>query len=80
MQNSVEVGQDVQLRANGFVAQVVDVDGEVRELVTAPVQFDETPATPTRGPEFAEHTEEILKELGRDDQAILDLRIAGAVT
>jgi crotonobetainyl-CoA:carnitine CoA-transferase CaiB-like acyl-CoA transferase len=80
IQNSVEVGHDVQLRANGFVAQVVDIDGEVRELVTAPVQFDETPATPTRGPDFAEHTEEILKELGRDDQAILDLRIAGAVT
>jgi crotonobetainyl-CoA:carnitine CoA-transferase CaiB-like acyl-CoA transferase len=80
VQNSVEVGHDAQLRANGFVAQVVDVDGEVRELVTAPVQFDETSASLTRGPEFAEHTEQILKELGRDEQAILDLRIAGAAT
>jgi crotonobetainyl-CoA:carnitine CoA-transferase CaiB-like acyl-CoA transferase len=80
VQNSVEVGHDAQLRANGFVAPVVDADGEVRELVTAPVQFDETPASLTRGPEFAEHTEQILKELGLDEQAILDLRIAGAVT
>jgi crotonobetainyl-CoA:carnitine CoA-transferase CaiB-like acyl-CoA transferase len=78
--DSVEVGQDVQLRANGFIAEVVDVDGEVRELVTAPVQFDEHPASPVRGPEFAEHTEQILAELGRDEQAILRLRLDGAVT
>jgi crotonobetainyl-CoA:carnitine CoA-transferase CaiB-like acyl-CoA transferase len=80
VQNSVEVGHDVQLRANGFIAEVVDIDGQVRELVTAPVQFDETPASVTRGPEFAEHTEEILAEVGRDANAILELRLAGAVT
>jgi hypothetical protein len=34
----------------------------------------------TRAPEFAEHTEEILKQVGRDDEQILGLRIAGAVT
>jgi crotonobetainyl-CoA:carnitine CoA-transferase CaiB-like acyl-CoA transferase len=78
--NSVEVGHDVQLRANGYIAPVTDVDGVERELVTAPVQFDEVPATPIRGPQFAEHTEEILKELGRDDEAILELRLANAVT
>jgi crotonobetainyl-CoA:carnitine CoA-transferase CaiB-like acyl-CoA transferase len=78
--SSVEVGHDPQLRANGFIAQVTDVEGVTRELVTAPVQFDESPATPVRGPEFAEHTEEILKELGLEEAEILDLRIAGAAT
>jgi crotonobetainyl-CoA:carnitine CoA-transferase CaiB-like acyl-CoA transferase len=80
VQNSVELGRDPQLRANGYIAAVTDVDGNERELVTAPVQFDESPATLTRGPEFAEHTDEILKELGRDEEAIINLKIAGAVT
>jgi crotonobetainyl-CoA:carnitine CoA-transferase CaiB-like acyl-CoA transferase len=80
IQNSVEAGHDVQLRANGYVAEVVDIDGQVRELVTAPVQFDEVPASPIRGPEFAEHTEQVLRELGRSDDEILALRLAGAVT
>jgi crotonobetainyl-CoA:carnitine CoA-transferase CaiB-like acyl-CoA transferase len=78
--NSVEVGQDVQLRANGLITEVVDVDGQVRELVTAPVQFDETPASLVRGPQFAEHTDEVLRELGHTDQQILDLKLSGAVT
>jgi crotonobetainyl-CoA:carnitine CoA-transferase CaiB-like acyl-CoA transferase len=80
VQDSVQAGQDQQLRANGFIAKLTDIDGMERELVTAPVQFDEAPATLTRGPDFAEHTEEILKELGRDDEEILTLRILGAVT
>ena len=80
VQDSVQAGQDQQLRANGFIAKLTDIDGVERELVTAPVQFDESPATLTRGPDFAEHTEEILKEIGRDDEQILNLRIAGAAT
>lgn len=80
VQNALEVGNDPQLRANGYIASVVDVEGNSRELVTSPVQFDETPASPGRAPQFAEHTDEILKELGLDDEKIIDLKVAGAVT
>jgi crotonobetainyl-CoA:carnitine CoA-transferase CaiB-like acyl-CoA transferase len=80
VQNSLEVGHDEQLRANGFVADVVDVDGHPRQLVTSPVQFDEAPATATRGPQFAEHTDEILAELGHDHDRVIALKVAGAVT
>jgi crotonobetainyl-CoA:carnitine CoA-transferase CaiB-like acyl-CoA transferase len=80
VQNSVEVGNDPQLRANGYIAEVVDIDGKTRELVANPVQFDETPVSLTRAPQFAEHTDAILLELGLEYEAILELKIAGAVT
>ena len=80
VQNSVEVGQDPQLRANGYIAEVVDIDGITRELVVSPVQFDETPASIVRAPGFAEHTDELLLELGLDYDRIIELKVAGAVT
>jgi crotonobetainyl-CoA:carnitine CoA-transferase CaiB-like acyl-CoA transferase len=80
VQDSVELGRDEQLRANGLIAEVTDVDGARRELVTAPVQFDEAPATLRRAPQFAEHTDELLREFGRDDDQILELKLNGAVT
>ncbi|KAA9163701.1 CoA transferase [Amycolatopsis acidicola] len=80
VQNAWEVGQDPSLRANGMIARVVDADGEERELVTNPVQFGETPATLTRAPQFAEHTDEILRECGLSDEELLRLKIDGAVT
>ncbi|EME67316.1 L-carnitine dehydratase/bile acid-inducible protein F [Rhodococcus ruber BKS 20-38] len=80
VQNALEVGHDVQLRANGHIATVLDDAGNEHELVTSPVQFDESPATPRRAPHFAEHTDEILRELGADDDRIIALKIAGAVT
>lgn len=80
VQNSVEVGDDPQLVANGFVGHVTDVDGAPQRLITAPVQFDEEPAELDRGPTFAEHTDEILQELGLDYDRIIELKIAGAVT
>jgi crotonobetainyl-CoA:carnitine CoA-transferase CaiB-like acyl-CoA transferase len=79
-QDPWEVGQDPALRANGMIAEVLDVDGARRELVANPVQFDQTPASLTRAPQFAEHTDEILYELGKSDDELIDLKIAGAVT
>jgi len=79
-QDPWEVGQDPALRANGMIAEVLDIDGARRELVASPVQFDETPATLTRAPQFAEHTDEILRGLGKTDDELIRLKIAGAVT
>jgi crotonobetainyl-CoA:carnitine CoA-transferase CaiB-like acyl-CoA transferase len=80
VQNAYEVGHDKSLRANGFIGQFVDSDGAVQEMVTAPVQFDETPAQLKRAPQFAEHTDEILREIGLTDEQIINVKIAGAVT
>lgn len=80
MQNAWEVGQDPSLRANGLIAQFVDADGRERELVANPVQFDQTPASLTRAPQFAEHTDEVLREIGMSEEELLQLKIDGAVT
>ncbi|MGE0305322.1 MAG: CaiB/BaiF CoA transferase family protein [Acidimicrobiia bacterium] len=79
-QDALEVGNDPQVRANGYVVPVVDADGNARELVASPVQFDETPFTLTRAPQFAEHTDDIIRELGRDDDQLIELKIIGAIT
>jgi crotonobetainyl-CoA:carnitine CoA-transferase CaiB-like acyl-CoA transferase len=80
VQDPLDVGRDPQLRANGYIRAVRDAEGNERELVANPVQFDNTPPEIRRGPQFAEHTDEILGELGYDQDRILDLKIAGAVT
>jgi len=80
VQNSWEVANDPSLRANGMIASFDDADGIRRELITNPVQFDETPATLSRGPLFAEHTDEVLGELGLTDERLVELKIAGAIT
>jgi crotonobetainyl-CoA:carnitine CoA-transferase CaiB-like acyl-CoA transferase len=80
VQNAWDVAQDASLRANGQIAAVVDAEGVDRELVTSPVLFDRAPVTLTRAPLFAEHTDEILAELGRNDEQVLELTIAGAAT
>jgi crotonobetainyl-CoA:carnitine CoA-transferase CaiB-like acyl-CoA transferase len=79
-QDPWEVGQDPAVRANGLIAEVIDSEGTTRELVANPVQFDEKPAQITRAPQFAEHTDEILRALGKSDDELLDLKISGAVT
>jgi crotonobetainyl-CoA:carnitine CoA-transferase CaiB-like acyl-CoA transferase len=79
-QDSVAVGQDSSLRANGYIAPLTDVDGVTRELVANPIQFDEQPATLTRAPLFAENTYEILTSLDFDDEDIAKMMSNGAVS
>jgi crotonobetainyl-CoA:carnitine CoA-transferase CaiB-like acyl-CoA transferase len=79
-QNPLEIVADPQLEANGCFVPVVDADGTDRKLVANPVQFDETPPTVTRGPLFAEHTDDILRQLGKSEDEIIQLKIDGACT
>jgi crotonobetainyl-CoA:carnitine CoA-transferase CaiB-like acyl-CoA transferase len=78
--NPVEIVADPQLEANGCLLPIVDADGIPRRVVANPVQFDERPPSVTRGPQFAEHTDDILRELGKDDDQILKLKLDGACT
>ena len=53
--------------------------GTVFQMIASPVQFDETPPDLIRGPEHGEHTDEVLGELGLDMDALLELKIKGAI-
>lgn len=80
VQDAWEVGHDEDLLANGAIADVVDADGVRRQLVVNPVQFDRGRVNLTRAPLFAEHTDEILAELGKNEDEMIALKIAGAAT
>jgi crotonobetainyl-CoA:carnitine CoA-transferase CaiB-like acyl-CoA transferase len=79
-QSPVEIVADPQLEANGCFLPIVDADGVDRKVVANPVQFDEQPPSVTRGPLFAEHTDDILRELGKNEEEIIQLKIDGACT
>jgi crotonobetainyl-CoA:carnitine CoA-transferase CaiB-like acyl-CoA transferase len=80
LQNLHELIEDRQAEANGYIVPIVDADGVERRLVANPVQFDERPPPTRRAPQFAEHTDEILRETGRTDDEIIQLKIDGACT
>jgi crotonobetainyl-CoA:carnitine CoA-transferase CaiB-like acyl-CoA transferase len=74
-----ELIEDPQVVANGYIAEVEHEAGNFR-LPTGAVQFDERPATLSRGPEHAEHTEQVLLELGYEWDDIAALKEAGTIT
>jgi crotonobetainyl-CoA:carnitine CoA-transferase CaiB-like acyl-CoA transferase len=80
IQNLFEVAEDPVVVANGYIVPVTDADGVERRLVANPVQFDEQPPPTRRAPQFAEHTDEVLRELGLSDEELIALKIAGAAT
>ena len=75
-----EVVADPQARAaGGFVTVPLDGEGEI-EMVASPIDFLGTPWE-ARGsaPEFAQHTEEVLLELGHSWDRIAELKELGAI-
>lgn len=80
LQNQLELGDDPQVQANGYLVDVVDAEGGTRRLVANPVQFDEQPPSGSRGPLFAEHTDDILRELGKTEDEVIQLKVEGACT
>ena len=79
VQNSLEIAVDSQATANGYLARTRTREGVEFDLVSTPVQFDEQPTPTERAPEFNEHGDEILAELGLDMDRIIELRVAGAI-
>jgi crotonobetainyl-CoA:carnitine CoA-transferase CaiB-like acyl-CoA transferase len=79
VQDTLEAAADPQTVANGYVQECHTASGTPFSLVAAPVQFDEEPAVPRRSPEFNEHGDTILGELGLEWDTIVDLKVRGVV-
>jgi len=80
VQDAWEIANDEALIANGRIADIVDAEGHPQKLVANPVTFDDDRANLERAPQFAEHTDAVLRELGIDDDRLIELKIAGAIT
>ena len=74
-----EVIEDPQVEANGYIGEVEHDGGNFR-LPTGAVQFDEQPTALRRGPEHAEHTEQVLLELGYGWDDISKFKDNGVIT
>jgi crotonobetainyl-CoA:carnitine CoA-transferase CaiB-like acyl-CoA transferase len=78
VQTAAEAATDPQVVANGYV-DTVESDAGRWPLVRTPAQFDDIRPTLTRAPEHAEHTEEVLLELGRSWDDIARMQESGAI-
>jgi crotonobetainyl-CoA:carnitine CoA-transferase CaiB-like acyl-CoA transferase len=78
-QTTGQIPSDPQVLANALIREVDIGDGSTFRLVANPVQFDETPPELKKGPEHAQHTEEVLLEMGLEWDRIAELKELGAI-
>lgn len=79
LQTPLEVHDDPQVVANGYLERVKTASGIEFALPANPVQFDETPPSVRGAPEHGEHTDEVLLELGLTYDEIIEHKVNGAV-
>ena len=63
-QDTLEVAEDPQTIANGYLVEYETAGGTPFRLVSVPMQYDGEPASSRRSPEFNEHGDAILESIG----------------
>ncbi len=79
VQDTLECAVDPQSIANGYMQDCETAAGVPFKMVAAPVQFGGEPSPVARAPEFNEHGDAILEELGIDWDTIVDLKVRSVV-
>lgn len=74
-----ELKDDRQVQANAYLQSVECTAGFEIPLVSVPMLFDRAALPAGRSPDLGADSETILGDLGYDEAAILDLKIAGVV-
>lgn len=80
MQTAVELHDDPDVVANGYIPQITTMSGSTFAMPANPVQFDEEQVVATGAPEHGQHTEEVLLELGIEWADIEAYKQQGAIT
>jgi crotonobetainyl-CoA:carnitine CoA-transferase CaiB-like acyl-CoA transferase len=76
----LDLARDEQALANDMFFEVEPIDGSAPiKVARGPVQFNHEPTATHRAPQTAEHTEEVLLELGLDWDGIESLKAGGIV-
>jgi crotonobetainyl-CoA:carnitine CoA-transferase CaiB-like acyl-CoA transferase len=79
LQTPLEVHDDPQVVANGFLVEPEVGEGKHLAMAANPVQFDEQPPSPHGAPAHGEHTDELLLELGLSWDEVVEHKVSGAV-
>jgi crotonobetainyl-CoA:carnitine CoA-transferase CaiB-like acyl-CoA transferase len=79
VQDTLEGAVDPQTIANGYIQDCETAGGTAFQMVAAPVQFGGEPALARRAPEYNEHGDAILEEIGVDWDTIVDLKVRSVV-
>jgi crotonobetainyl-CoA:carnitine CoA-transferase CaiB-like acyl-CoA transferase len=79
VQHVGELKDDAQVKANRYLQRVDYGGGRAMDIVSVPMQFDGVALAARPAPDLGADSDAILDQLGYDEQAILDLKIAGVV-
>jgi crotonobetainyl-CoA:carnitine CoA-transferase CaiB-like acyl-CoA transferase len=79
IQTPAELHHDPQTVANGFIRMARHADGRQTALPIPPILFDGDSGEPQPGPDWGEHTDQVLAELGMSVEEIDRLRQTGVV-
>jgi crotonobetainyl-CoA:carnitine CoA-transferase CaiB-like acyl-CoA transferase len=74
-----EIKDDPQVQANEYLQTVEYPDGRTLRMISVPMQFDGAPLRARPAPEMGADSDTVLAELGYDEEAIIDLKVAGVV-
>jgi crotonobetainyl-CoA:carnitine CoA-transferase CaiB-like acyl-CoA transferase len=78
VQTPAEMHDDPQVKANGFIRTVEYPPGPIR-LPVPPVLFDQEAGDIGRAPDFGEHTDAVLTEIGYNPEDLTRLRTDGVI-